>query len=78
MIFCDNFKYNADARPSSSDLRKPISVQDANNYFTCYSDQAEARRMKVKEARKRREERILQKKQELLQSYQDEAVAAKK
>lgn len=42
------------------------------------NDQAEARRMKVKEARKRREERINQKKQELLQSYQDEAVAAKK
>ncbi|KAE8750053.1 hypothetical protein FOCC_FOCC003177 [Frankliniella occidentalis] len=41
------------------------------------NDQAEARRMKVKEARKRREERINQKKQELLQSYQDEAVAAK-
>ena len=34
--------------------------------------------MKVKEARKRREERINLKKQELLQSYQDEAVAAKK
>ncbi|KAJ1532362.1 hypothetical protein ONE63_000964 [Megalurothrips usitatus] len=42
------------------------------------TDQAEARRMKVKEARKRREERILQKKQELLQSYQDEAAAAVK
>lgn len=43
------------------------------------SDQAEARRNKVKQARKRREERILQKKQEQLQSYQreDEAAVAK-
>ncbi|XP_067011231.1 large ribosomal subunit protein eL19 [Anabrus simplex] len=43
-------------------------------------DQAEARRLKVKEARKRREERITKKKQELLQSYQreDDAAAAKK
>ena len=44
------------------------------------SDQAAARRMKVKEARKRREERIAAKRQELLQSYQreDEAAAQKK
>lgn len=43
-----------------------------------YSDQAEARRQKVKEAKKRRAERLSQKKQELLQSYQkeDEAAAA--
>lgn len=42
------------------------------------SDQAEARRTKVREARKRRAERIATKKQELLQSYQkeDEAAAA--
>ncbi|XP_054266591.1 60S ribosomal protein L19-like [Macrosteles quadrilineatus] len=44
------------------------------------NDQAEARRQKVKEAKKRRAERLTQKKQELLQSYQkeDEAAAAKK
>ncbi|KAF7386799.1 hypothetical protein HZH66_011251 [Vespula vulgaris] len=44
------------------------------------SDQAEARRTKVREARKRRAERIATKKQELLQSYQreDEAAAAQK
>nr|AGM32373.1 ribosomal protein L19e [Coptotermes formosanus] len=44
------------------------------------NDQAEARRQKVKEARKRREERISQKKQELLQAYQreDETAATKK
>lgn len=43
-------------------------------------DQAEARRTKVKEARKRRAERIAIKKQELLQSYQreDEAAAQQK
>lgn len=43
------------------------------------SDQAEARRNKVKQARKRREERIMQKKQEQLQNYQreDEAAVAK-
>ncbi|KAK5646046.1 hypothetical protein RI129_004510 [Pyrocoelia pectoralis] len=41
-------------------------------------DQAEARRLKVKEARKRREERIAIKKQEVIQNYQkeDEAAAA--
>ncbi|KYM83453.1 60S ribosomal protein L19 [Atta colombica] len=42
------------------------------------SDQAEARRTKVREARKRRAERIASKKQELLQSYQREDDAAKK
>lgn len=42
-------------------------------------DQAESRRRKVHEARKRREERIAMKKQELLQSYQkeDEGVVKK-
>lgn len=42
------------------------------------SDQAEARRLKVREARKRREERIAVKKQEVLQNYQkeDEVAAA--
>lgn len=40
------------------------------------TDQAEARRNKVKEARKRREDRINQKKAELLQSYQKEEEAA--
>ncbi|XP_014286118.1 large ribosomal subunit protein eL19 [Halyomorpha halys] len=39
-------------------------------------DQAEARRQKVKEAKKRREERITLKKQEILQSYQREDEAA--
>lgn len=39
------------------------------------SDQAEARRNRVREARKRRDERIATKKDELLQSYarEDEA-----
>ncbi|XKL61244.1 hypothetical protein PGB90_008301 [Kerria lacca] len=41
-------------------------------------DQADARRMKVKEAKRRREQRILQKKKELLQSYRDEEKVAKK
>uniref|UniRef100_T1IV68 Ribosomal protein L19 n=1 Tax=Strigamia maritima TaxID=126957 RepID=T1IV68_STRMM len=41
-------------------------------------DQAEARRIKVKEARKRREERLLLKKQELLQTFQKEEEASKK
>lgn len=42
------------------------------------NDQAEARRLKVKQARKRREERIQTKKQEVIQNYQreDEAAAA--
>merc|ERR1712066_191725 len=44
------------------------------------ADQAEARRNKVKEAKRRREERQAQKKEELLQSYEkeDALVAAKK
>merc|ERR1711976_1001593 len=42
------------------------------------SDQAEARRTKVKEARKRREERIAQKKQEMLKTFAKEDEAAKK
>jgi large subunit ribosomal protein L19e len=44
-----------------------------------FSDQAEARRTKVKEARKRREERIALKKQEMLKSFakEDETPAKK-
>ncbi|XP_064597479.1 large ribosomal subunit protein eL19-like [Liolophura sinensis] len=42
------------------------------------SDQAEARRSKVKEARKRREERIAQKKAELLKTFAKEEEAPKK
>merc|ERR1711976_176572 len=42
------------------------------------SDQAEARRSKVKEARKRREERIAQKREETLKNYAKEDEAAKK
>jgi large subunit ribosomal protein L19e len=50
------------------------------NFIVFCSDQAEARRQKVKEARKRRAERINQKKQELHQAYQreDETAATKK
>lgn len=46
--------------------------------LVCCSDQAEARRSKVKEARKRREERIAQKKQELLKTFAKEDEAPKK
>ena len=42
------------------------------------SDQAEARRLRVKNARKRREDRIQQKKQEMLKTYAKEEEAAKK
>merc|ERR1712071_573880 len=41
------------------------------------SDQAEARRLKVREARKRREDRIVAKKQELLLAYQKEEESKK-
>ncbi|XP_014676098.1 PREDICTED: 60S ribosomal protein L19-like [Priapulus caudatus] len=41
------------------------------------SDQAEARRHKVKEARKRREQRQVQKREELLKTYAKEEEAAK-
>lgn len=41
------------------------------------SDQAEARRLKVKEARKRREDRIVQKKQELIKAFQKEEESKK-
>ena len=40
------------------------------------TDQAEARRNKVKEARKRREDRAVMKKQEMLQAFQKEEEAA--
>ena len=40
------------------------------------NDQAEARRNRVKEARKRREERIALKKQEMLQAFQKEEESA--
>ncbi len=43
-----------------------------------YSDQAEARRSKVKEARKRREERIALKRAEILKTFAKEDEAAKK
>ena len=42
------------------------------------SDQAEARRLKTKEARKRREDRISQKKAELIQAFQKEEEGGKK
>lgn len=42
------------------------------------TDQADARRLKVKEAKRRRDERIAQKKAELLQTYQKEEEATKK
>lgn len=50
----------------------------SKNCFPVFRDQADARRMKVKEARLRREERIRNKKKELLQSYREEDKAAKK
>lgn len=40
--------------------------------YYCFSDQAEARRNKVKEARKRRDERQTTKRQEVLKSYAKE------
>ena len=40
------------------------------------TDQAEARRNKVKEAHKRREDRAVMKKQEMLQAFQKEEEAA--
>jgi large subunit ribosomal protein L19e len=40
------------------------------------TDQAEARRAKVKEARKRREDRVQTKKAEMLQAFQNEEQAA--
>lgn len=47
-------------------------------YLLCFSDQAEARRQKVKEAKKRKEARFLQNRKELLAAYarEDEKAAA--
>ncbi len=41
------------------------------------ADQAEARRLKTKEARKRREDRISQKKAEMIQAFQKEEESKK-
>ena len=65
----------------NSAIEMPSSYNTNKLLFTFSSDQAEARRNKVKEARKRREERIAAKKEELLQTFarEDEAaVTAKK
>ena len=43
----------------------------------CYSDQAEARRYRVKQSRLRREERQRQKKEELVKQYAKEDEASK-
>ena len=43
-----------------------------------FSDQAEARRNKTKEARRRREERLAAKRDEILKNYAKEDEAAKK
>lgn len=42
-----------------------------------FSDQAEARRSKTKEARKRREERLAAKKEELIKAFSKEDEAKK-
>lgn len=46
-------------------------------FYSFFRDQADARRMKTKEARLRREQRIAQKKKEMLQAYRDEDKAKK-
>ncbi len=58
-----------------------MSVGLYNPFFVVvdFSDQAEARRNKVKQSRLRREERQKQKREELLKQYakEDDAAAAK-
>ena len=44
---------------------------DKNCFLSFFSDQAEARRKKVKEARLRREQRIAQKKEEMLKNIEE-------
>lgn len=46
------------------------------NFAFLFSDQAEARRSKVKAARQRREERQAQKRAEILQAYAKEDASA--
>ena len=55
-----------------------MKLNKTYSYLSCYSDQADARRHKVREARRRREERLNQKKEELLQTYAKEEEATKK
>lgn len=47
------------------------------NFLSPYSDQAEARRMKNKAAKQRREERLEQKRKDLIQQFAKEEEAAK-
>ena len=47
------------------------------NFPSPYSDQAEARRMKNKAAKQRREERLEQKRKDLIQQFAKEEEAAK-
>lgn len=47
-------------------------------HLPLHSDQAEARRTKTKDARKRREERLLAKKEEIIKNLSKEEETAKK
>lgn len=55
-----------------------ISPHIMSSFKTPCSDQAEARRTKTKEARKRREERLLAKKEEILKNLSKEEESTKK
>ena len=73
-MFGENHKRGKDLKNCGNQpnvrTRSQVLINKIFSFFF-YSDQAEARRKKVKEARIRREQRIAQKKEEMLKNIEE-------